>query len=79
MAKTMSMNNESSPAVQVADEAIELAIKGRSPYPDRAAFINADTPRMGAAIMRALDDDMAIVLVFPDRTTRTLHADPVTH
>jgi hypothetical protein len=72
----MSTDNHSSPAVQVADEAIELAIEERSPYPDRAAFINADTPRMGAAIKRALDDDMAIVIVFPDRTTRTLYAEP---
>jgi hypothetical protein len=31
---------------------------------------------MGTKITRALDDDMAIVLVFPDRTTRTLYAEP---
>jgi hypothetical protein len=76
MAKVMNTDNHKSPALQVADEAIELAIEERSPYPDRAAFIDADTPRMGAKIKRALDDDMAIVLVFPDRTTRTLYAEP---
>jgi hypothetical protein len=76
MAKTMSTDNHRSPAVQVADKAIELAIEERSPYPDRATFIDADTPRMGAKIKRALDEDMAIVLVFADCSTRTLYAEP---
>lgn len=73
----MSVDNGKSPALRVANEAIELAIEERSPYPDRAAFINADTPDMGAEIKRALDEDMAIVLVFSDCSTRTLHAEPV--
>jgi hypothetical protein len=76
MADTMSIDNHQSPAVKVMNEAIELAIEERSPYPDRAAFINADTPGMSAEIKRALDEDMAIVLVFPDYSTRTLHPEP---
>lgn len=72
----MSTDNHRSPAVRVADAAIDLAIEERSPYPDRAAFIDADTPRMGAKIKRALDEDMAIVLVFADCSTRTLYAEP---
>lgn len=77
MANTMSNNNHKSPAAFVMDEAIELAIEERSPYPDRATFLNADTPDMGAKIKQALDEDMAVVLVFPDRSTRTLYAKPV--
>jgi hypothetical protein len=73
----MSVENHKSPAVKVMNEAIELAIEERSPYPDRAAFINAGMPGIGAEIKRALDEDMAIVLVFPDCSTRTLHAESV--
>jgi hypothetical protein len=78
MAKTMSTDYRKSPAVQVADEAIELAIEERSPYPDRAMFIDADAPNMGKQINQALDEDMSIVLVFPDCSTRTLCAKPAT-
>lgn len=38
----MSAYSNSSPAAKVMDEAIDLAIEGRSPYPERAAFIDAD-------------------------------------
>lgn len=70
----MSITSHESPAAEVMNEAIELAIEERSPYPDRAAFIDADTQGIGGAIKHALDEDMAVVLVFPDRTTRTLYA-----
>jgi hypothetical protein len=72
----MNISDHESPAAEVMSEAVEMAIEERSPYPDRAAFINADSRGIGAAIRRALDEDMAIVLVFPDRTTRTLYAEP---
>lgn len=74
----MSTDTHMSPAVQVMDQAIELAIEERSPYPDRAMFIDADTADMGKQINRALDEGMAIVLVFADHSTRTLYAEPVT-
>ncbi len=45
MEGTMSIDNGRSPAAKVMDEAIDLAIEGRSPYPERAAFIDADTDR----------------------------------
>lgn len=35
------------------DEAIDLAIEGRSPFPDRAAVIDADTPWAGQETMQA--------------------------
>lgn len=40
MGKAMTADNNCSPAAKVMDAAIDLAIAGRSPYPERAA-----TPR----------------------------------
>jgi hypothetical protein len=54
------------------DEAIELAIEGRSPYPEKAAFIDGDEPSAGAEIRRAADEGRAVVLVAADGSTRTL-------
>lgn len=51
------------------DEAIDLAIEGRSPYPDRAAFIDADTASAGHEIKRAADDGSTCVLT-PEAATR---------
>lgn len=73
----MSTNTGDSPAVKAMDEAIELAIEERSPYPERAAFVDADSPRTGAAIKRAVDEDRAVVLVSADGSTRILHAETV--
>lgn len=68
--------NGDSPAGRVMDEAIELNIAGRSPYPDRATFLDVDAPYIGKAIRRAVDNDMAIVLVEADGSTLTLRAEP---
>jgi hypothetical protein len=68
----MSTSNGKSPAARVMDEAIELAIQERSPYPEKAAFIDADEPSVGAEIRRAADEGRAIVLVAADGSTRTL-------
>ncbi|MGP0100311.1 MAG: hypothetical protein ACLPUT_01640 [Solirubrobacteraceae bacterium] len=76
MAYMMSTENGNSPAARVMDEAVELAIAERSPYPERAAFIDADGPRTGVAIKRAIDEDRAIVLVSADGSTRILRAEP---
>jgi len=75
MAQAMTESNGQSPASRVMDEAIELAIEGRSPYPERAAFIDVDTPNMGWAIDRAIDDNLAVVLVSADGSTRILRAE----
>lgn len=61
-------------AGRVMDEAIELAIEGCSPYPSRASFVNADAPRLAQSIARAFDDDKAVVLVWPDGSSRVLQA-----
>ncbi len=72
MADAMSSGNCRSPAASVMDQAIELAIQGRSPYPEKAAFLDADEPSVGAEIRRAADEGRAIVLVAADGSTRTL-------
>jgi hypothetical protein len=68
----MSTSNDKTPAARVMDEAIELAIEERSPYPEKAAFIDADEPSVGAEIRRAADEGRAVVLVAADGSTRTL-------
>jgi hypothetical protein len=77
MVQKTSTNNGDSPAMRVMEEAIELAIEERSPYPDRAVFINADGPRTGAAIKRAIDEDRVVVLVAADGSASILRAEPV--
>ena len=78
MAQSMktTKNNGDSPAGRVMSEAIELDLEGRSPYPERASFIDADAPYVGKAIRRAVADDRAIVLVAADGSTLTLRAEP---
>jgi hypothetical protein len=75
MGKTMTADSHRSPAAKVMDEAIELALEGRSPFPERAAFIDADTPSTGHDIERAADEGLSVVLVcrrqYPGPQTRT--------
>jgi hypothetical protein len=68
----MSHQTDKSPAGRVMDEAIELAIEGRSPYPEKSAFIDADTAHAGREIQRAADEGRAVVLVAADGRTRVL-------
>ena len=75
----MSTDSDRSPAAKVMDEAIDLAIEGRSPYPERAAFIDADTPSAGHDIERAADEGLAVVLVSADGSTRVLKPDLAAH
>jgi len=84
MAQGMSANPQSmktsykgnSPAGRVMNEAIELDIEGRSPYPKKATFIDADTPYVSSEIRRAVANGNAIVLVEADGSTLTLRAEP---
>jgi hypothetical protein len=77
VAQKTSTNSGDSPAMRVMEEAIDLAIEERSPYPDRAVFINADGPRTGAAIQRAIDEGRAVVFVAADGSASILRAEPV--
>jgi hypothetical protein len=78
MGKAMSIDSGRSPAAKIMDEAIDLAIQGRSPYPDRAAFIDADTASAGHEIKRAADEGLPVVLVADDGSTRVLMPEAVT-
>jgi hypothetical protein len=79
MGKEMTADSNRSPAAKVMDEAIDLAIEGRSPYPERAAFIDADTPSAGHDIKRAADEGLSVVLVSTDGSTRVLKPELATH
>lgn len=78
MGTAMSTETNSSPAAKVMDEAIDLAIEGRSPYPEKAAFIDADTPQAGHEIQRAADEGRSVVLVAADGSTRVLRPELAT-
>jgi len=75
----MSTDSKRSPAAKLMDEAIDLAIEGRSPYPERAAFIDADTPSAGHEIERAADEGLSVVLVSADGSSRVLRPDLAAH
>jgi hypothetical protein len=72
----MSPKSDNSPAGRVMDEAIELAIEGRSPYPDKSTFLDADTPRLEREIRRAAGEGRAVVLVAADGSAQILRPEP---
>ncbi len=61
-----------SPASLLLDEAIELVLQERSPFPDRAWFLDYDAPQLGESIAEAFDEHAAVVLVWPDGSSRVL-------
>jgi len=68
------VNPSESPTAKAMDRAIDLAIAGSSPYPENAAFIDADSPRAGHEITRALDEGYAVVLISADGRERVITA-----
>ena len=52
----MSPGNDHTPAMLVMEEAIDRDLEGRSVYPKRAAFLNAERPEDDKMIKRALDE-----------------------
>lgn len=75
----MTADSNRSPAARVMDEAIDLAIEGRSPYPERAAFIDADAPLAGHDIERAADEGFSVVLVSSSGSTQILKPELATN
>jgi len=59
-------------SAKVMDEAIDLAIVGQSPYPERAAFIDAEAASAGREIKRAADEGLPVVLVAGDGSFQVL-------
>jgi hypothetical protein len=68
------VNPSESPTVKAMDRAVDQAIHGHSRYPERAAFVNADSPQAGREIERALDDGYSVVLVSSDGRERLITA-----
>jgi DNA topoisomerase IA len=64
------MSDLKSEGERVFMEAIELGIRGRSPYPERAMFLDADEPGLAKAIAQAGDEGLAVVLCYADGTRR---------
>ena len=59
---------------EAMDGAIDLAIDGHSPYPENAAFVEADSPHAGSEMERTPDDGYAVVLVSSDGRERIITA-----
>jgi hypothetical protein len=68
------VNPGDSSTAKAMDRAIDLAIEGDSPYPEHAAFVNADSPHAGHEITRSLDEGYAVVLVSADGRERIITA-----
>ena len=68
------VNSSESPTVKAMDRAIDQAIEGSSRYPERAAFVNADSPQAGREIEHALDAGYVVVLVSSDGRERLITA-----
>lgn len=68
-----------SPASQVMSEAIDLAIEERSPYPERALFLDVDVPEAAREpeMRRAADEGTSVVLVSSDFSTRVLSPEEI--
>lgn len=75
----MNTDDKRSPAAKAMDEAIDLALEGRSPYPEHAAFIDADAPGVGEEIRDAADEGLSVVLVAGDGSTTILRPEPAVH
>lgn len=56
--------------------AIDLAIEGKSPYPNGAAFVAADLPELSTWLADYAREHRPVVLVYPDGDERVLLAPP---
>ncbi len=66
-----------SPAGQALSEALDLAMEGRSPYPDKATFIDADKPETNREVKGAAREGQHAVIVSPSGRTRVMSPDEV--
>lgn len=55
--------------------ATDLAVEGRSPYPDGAAFVAADLPNLGDVLADYARERRPVVLVYADGEERMLLPD----
>jgi hypothetical protein len=70
------LDQSASAARQLAAErfrlATDLAVEGRSPYPDEAAFVATGLPKLGEIVAEYAKERRAVVLVYPDGEERVL-------
>jgi hypothetical protein len=70
------VENHRTVATELAAErfrlATELAVEGRSPYPEGAAFVAADLSELGSIVARHARERRPVVLVYPDGEERIL-------
>lgn len=67
--ESMNENDDSvSPSSIALMEAIDEAIAGESSYPERALFLDADSPAVGRAIGDANREGRAVILCFADNS-----------
>jgi len=59
-------------AAQRFELAIELALDGKSPYPNGAAFVASDMPGFGETLARYARERIPVVIVYPDGEERIL-------
>jgi hypothetical protein len=52
--------------------ATELAVEGRSPYPDGAAFVASDLPNLGEVVAGYARERRPVVIVYADGEERML-------
>jgi hypothetical protein len=64
-------------AAQRFELAIELAVEGKSPYPNGAAFLASDLPGFGEALARFARERIPVVIVYPDGEERILSPEQV--
>ena len=63
-----------SPTAKAMDRAVDGVIEGSSRDPERAAFVNADSPNAGREIEHAFDDGYEVVLVSSNGRERLITA-----
>ncbi len=59
-------------AAQRFELAIELALDGKSPYPNGAAFVASDMPGFGETLARYARERIPVVIVYSDGEERIL-------
>lgn len=59
-------------AAQRFQLATDLAVEGRSPYPNGAAFVPADLPNLGEAVAGYARERRPVVIVYADGDERVL-------
>jgi len=66
-----------SPASKQMDIAIEIAIEERSPYPEHAGFVDADTPHTEETMRQVAEKGAAVILVWPDMTSQVIEPEEI--